>query len=72
MTDALRNRATAIALAAGVLLALAAALGGVPAALGVALAQPAFALGISWWRRTRPVHPPAQLLRQELPALLAP
>jgi ankyrin repeat protein len=72
MTDPLRSRAMAIAFAAGVLLALAAALGGVPAALGVALAQPAFALGISWWRRTRPVHAPPQLLRQDLPALLVP
>jgi ankyrin repeat protein len=72
MTDSLRSRAMAIAFAAGVLLALAAALGGVPAALGVALAQPAFALGVSWWRRTRPVHAPPQLLRQDLPALLVP
>lgn len=72
MTDPLRSRAMAIAFAAGVLLALAAALGGVPAALGVALAQPAFALGIAWWRRTRPVHAPPQLLRQDLPALLVP
>lgn len=72
MTDPLRSRALAIAFAAGVVLALAAALGGVPAALGVAMAQPAFALGISWWRRTRPVHAPPQLLRQDLPALLVP
>lgn len=72
MTDPLRSRAMAIAFAAGVLLALAAGLGGVPAALGVALAQPAFALGIAWWRRTRPVHAPPQLLRQDLPALLVP
>lgn len=72
MTDPLRSRAMAIAFAAGVLLALAAALGGVPAALGVALAQPAFALGIAWWRRTRPVHAPPQLLRHDLPALLVP
>ncbi|MFG6109493.1 ankyrin repeat domain-containing protein [Stenotrophomonas nematodicola] len=72
MTDTLRSRALASAFAAGVLLALAAALGGVPAALGVALAQPAFALGISWWRRTRPVQPPAKVLRQDLPALLIP
>ncbi|MNK33047.1 Phosphocholine transferase AnkX [compost metagenome] len=72
MTDTLRSRALASAFAAGVLLALAAALGGVPAALGVALAQPAFALGVSWWRRTRPLQAPAKTLRQDLPALLIP
>ena len=72
MTESLRSRALAIAFAVGVVLALATALGGLPAALGAALAQPAFALGISWWRRTRPVHPPARLLRQDVPALLAP
>ncbi len=71
MTDIPRTRAAAIAFATGGLLSLAAVLGGVPAALGAALAQPAFALGVSWWRRSRAVPALPQLGRQDLPALLA-
>lgn len=59
------------AFALGVLLALGAALGGVPGAALAALAQPAFALGVSWLRRTRAPRPVPQVLREELPALLA-
>ena len=39
-------------------------------ALLAALAQPAFALGVSWWRRSRAL-PLALVARQDLPALLA-
>ncbi|MGX9721526.1 ankyrin repeat domain-containing protein [Stenotrophomonas acidaminiphila] len=70
MTDALRNRALG-ALAAGALLALVAGFGGVAAALCGLLAQPAFALGVSWWRRTRAAAPLSALPRQDLPGLLA-
>jgi ankyrin repeat protein len=71
MTDALRTRAAGLAFGLGGLLSLAVVLGGVPAALGAALAQPAFALGMSWWRRSRTVPAMAQLARQDVPALLA-
>ena len=71
MTEPLRTRAIAGAASAGVLLALAAGWGGVPAALGAALAQPAFALATSWWRRTRPLQSLQTTARQDLPALLA-
>ena len=71
MTDPQRPRAVASAAALGVLLALAAAVGGVPGAVCAALAQPAFALAVSWWRRTRPVLPLPQVARQDAPALLA-
>ncbi|MDW7603656.1 hypothetical protein R1V99_24745, partial [Stenotrophomonas maltophilia] len=36
-----------------------------------ALAQPAFALAISWWRRSRALRPLKVVARQDLPALLA-
>ena len=49
-----------LALAAGVLLSLLAGFGGVAAALGLWLAQPAFALGVSWWRGWRAVPQPLQ------------
>ncbi|ROP76173.1 hypothetical protein EDF74_1823 [Stenotrophomonas rhizophila] len=71
MIDPQRPRAVASAAAFGVLLALAAAVGGVPGAVCAALAQPAFALAVSWWRRTRPVLPLPQVARQDAPALLA-
>ncbi|MCL7714669.1 ankyrin repeat domain-containing protein [Stenotrophomonas mori] len=69
MTDIARIRGLG-ALAVGALLALAAVRGGLVAALCGALAQPAFALGVSWWRRTRAVTPLASWAR-ELPPLLA-
>ncbi|MCD7098104.1 ankyrin repeat domain-containing protein [Stenotrophomonas sp. MMGLT7] len=47
------RRVAAIAVAAGLALALCAAVGGVVAVLGVWLAQPTLALGVSWWRRSR-------------------
>jgi len=55
----------------GALLALGTALGGVPGAMLAALAQPAFALGVSWLRRTRAPRPLPQVMREEVPALLA-
>lgn len=42
-----------IALALGMLLAALTGIGGVPAALGALLAQPALALAVSWQRQTR-------------------
>lgn len=71
MTEALYRRAIAVALLAGGVLALGTAFGGVPAALAATLAQPAFALGISWWRRSRTLPKAAVLWKQEVPALLA-
>src|SRR5690606_12822025 len=70
MTDVLRTRALG-ALAAGALLALATAFGGVAAAACGLLAQPAFALGVSRWRRTRAAAPLSAQCRQDLPDLLA-
>jgi len=70
MTDPLRTRAAG-ALAAGALLALVTGFGGAAAAVCGLLAQPAFALGVSWWRRTRAATAPAALFKHELPALLA-
>ncbi len=70
MTEALRSRAVAIALAAGLLLSLATAFGGVAAALCGVLAQPAFALAVSWWRRTRALGVPVAVFKHEVPALL--
>ena len=69
MTDPLRTRACA-ALAVGVLLALVAGFGGIAWAACGLLAQPAFALAVSWWQRTRAAVPVRVLLKQELPALL--
>lgn len=71
MTDASRPRILSIAFAAGAVLALGAAVGGVPGAVLAALAQPAFALAISWWRRSRALLPLKVVARQDLPALLA-
>ncbi len=71
MADGLpRARLLPAAFAAGLLLSLLAGVGGLVAALGVCLAQPAFALGVSWARGTRPR--PASLqaaLRGALPLL---
>ncbi|OWB46281.1 ankyrin repeat domain-containing protein [Stenotrophomonas maltophilia] len=71
MTDVSRPRALSIAFAVGALLALGAAVGGVAGAILAALAQPAFALGVSWWRRSRALLPLKVVARQDLPALLA-
>ncbi|WP_305806361.1 ankyrin repeat domain-containing protein [Stenotrophomonas sp. YIM B06876] len=69
MTEPLRRRAVAIALAAGVLLTVLTGLGGAVAALAGWLAQPAFALAASWWRRTRAPVAAASVFKQ-LPPLL--
>ncbi|WP_032973768.1 ankyrin repeat domain-containing protein, partial [Stenotrophomonas maltophilia] len=71
MTDASRPRVLSIAFAVGAVLALGAAVGGIPGAILAALAQPAFALGVSWWRRSRALLPLKVVARQDLPALLA-
>ncbi|MGV8960246.1 MAG: ankyrin repeat domain-containing protein [Stenotrophomonas sp.] len=71
MTEPLRRRAIAIALAAGAVLTLLAGFGGVVAALGGWLAQPAFALAASWWRRTRTPVAATAVFQQQLPPLLA-
>ena len=70
MTEALRSRVVAAALGLGVLLTLATAFGGVAAAVCGVLAQPAFALAVSWWRRTRSVTPSLAVFKRELPGLL--
>lgn len=56
---AARLRAAGLAAAAGVVLTLLGGVGGVVAALALWLAQPAFALAVSWLRGTRalPSHP---------------
>ena len=61
MTEALRTRAVAVALGIGLLLTLLTGFGGVVAAVCGVLAQPAFALAVSWLRRSR--------TRRELAAL---
>jgi len=71
MTEALRTRALAIALGIGLLLTLLTGLGGVVAALCGVLAQPAFALAVSWQRRSRTLAPSASLFKRQLPGLLA-
>ncbi|WP_282296197.1 ankyrin repeat domain-containing protein [Stenotrophomonas sp. PS02289] len=71
MTEAHYRRAIATALLAGGVLALGTAFGGLVAALAATLAQPAFALGISWWRRSRTLPKPTALWKQDVPALLA-
>ena len=54
-------------------LALGAAVGGVPGAVLAALAQPAFALAISGWRRSRALlRRPRALLLELVPVLLFP
>ncbi len=75
MTDApsparSRLRAAAAAVALGAALVLLAGLGGAVAALSVWLAQPAFALAVSWARGTRPLPTPPRALAQALPPLL--
>ncbi|MGE8279146.1 MAG: ankyrin repeat domain-containing protein [Stenotrophomonas sp.] len=70
MTEALRTRALAIALGIGLLLTLLTGLGGVVAALCGVLAQPAFALAVSWQRRSRTLAPSASLFKRQLPGLL--
>ncbi|MFA1751141.1 ankyrin repeat domain-containing protein [Xanthomonas campestris] len=67
---AARLRAAGLAAAAGVVLTLLGGVGGVVAALALWLAQPAFALAVSWLRGTRalPSHPRALL--PGLPPLL--
>ena len=70
MTEALRTRAIAAALAVGLLLTLATAFGGVVAAACGVLAQPAFALGVSWLRRTRTLAPSLALFKKQLPGLV--
>lgn len=69
MTEALRSRAIAIALAAGLLLTLATAFGGLLAAVCGVLAQPAFALAVSWLQRTRTLAPSLALFKRQLPGL---
>ncbi len=71
MTEALRTRALALALGIGLLLTLLTGLGGVVAALCGVLAQPAFALAVSWQRRSRTLAPSASLFKRQLPGLLA-
>ncbi|WP_313457911.1 hypothetical protein, partial [Stenotrophomonas sp.] len=71
MTDPRYRRAIAAAFAAGGVLSLGAAFGGVVAAIAATLAQPAFALGISWWRRSRTLPKSAVLWKQDVPALAA-
>ncbi len=70
MTDVLRTRAVG-AMAVGASLALLAGFGGVTAAVCGLLAQAAFALGVSWWRRTRVAAPLPALFKQDVPNLLA-
>ncbi|KRG45214.1 hypothetical protein ARC78_03235 [Stenotrophomonas pictorum JCM 9942] len=69
MTDHTRTRAIAAALATGLVLSLATAFGGVVAALCGVLAQPAFALAVSWGRGTRAQAPAGALLKHALPEL---
>lgn len=71
MTDSARTRIVAAAAAIAVLLGMGAGLGGVVAALGGWLAQPMFALAVSWHRRSRQPAAPRQLLRGDLLPLLA-
>uniref|UniRef100_UPI0028B23B87 hypothetical protein n=1 Tax=Stenotrophomonas sp. TaxID=69392 RepID=UPI0028B23B87 len=68
MTELSRPRALSIAFVLGAVLALASVVGGLPGALLAALAQPAFALGVSWWRRSRTLQAPQLIARQELAA----
>ncbi len=69
MTESPQPRAIVLALAAGVLLTLLGGLGGV-AAVGGWLAQPLFALAVSWRRRTRVPVAAVSAAKQELPPLL--
>ncbi|MFT4249443.1 MAG: ankyrin repeat domain-containing protein [Pseudomonas sp.] len=65
-----RARAVATALSAGVVLSLLAGLGGVAAVLGVWLAQPAFALAVSWQRGSRELPVGPRVLAGEILSLL--
>lgn len=69
MTDP-HPRLVPAALVLGAVLAAASAVGGLPGVLLAALAQPAFALGVSWLRRSRVPRALPQVIREELPALL--
>lgn len=69
MTESARNRAVAVALPIALLLSLATAAGGVVAALCGVLAQPLFALAVSWLRRTRTFSPSVAVLKRVLPGL---
>ncbi|KAF1012996.1 MAG: Phosphocholine transferase AnkX [Stenotrophomonas maltophilia] len=71
MTESQRPRLLGSAFALGAVLALGSAVGGLPGAVLAALAQPAFALGISWWRRSRALRPLPLVMKQDVPALLA-
>ncbi len=62
-------RAATLALAAGVVLVLLGGMGGAVAAVAAILAQPALALGVSWWRGTRGAAHPAVLVGDVLPLL---
>ncbi|MDO7934258.1 ankyrin repeat domain-containing protein [Xanthomonas euvesicatoria] len=66
-----RMRAATLAGAAGVVLCLLGGIGGVVAALSLWLAQPAFALAVSWARGTRAVPGQPRAVAQALPPLLA-
>ncbi|WP_044099355.1 ankyrin repeat domain-containing protein, partial [Xanthomonas citri] len=66
-----RMRAAALAGAAGVVLCLLGGIGGAVAALSLWLAQPAFALAVSWARGTRAVPGQPRAIAQALPPLLA-
>jgi uncharacterized protein len=70
--SAVRRRATLVALAAGLLLAMLAGFGGVIAGLGVWLAQPALALAVSWHAGTRHWSSRPAALRRDLLGLLLP
>jgi len=66
-----RIRAAALAGTAGVVLCLLGGVGGVIAALSLWLAQPMFALAVSWARGTRVVPSQPRAIAQALPPLLA-
>ena len=70
MTAALSRRAIPAAFVLGALLALGSALGGLAGAALAVLAQPAFALAISWQRRSRVLRPLTDTLREDVPSLL--
>ncbi len=64
-------RAVPLALVSGVLLAVLTGLGGAMAVLAGLFAQAALALGISWWRGTRPLPARAQAVVGDAVPLLA-
>ncbi|KQQ83803.1 hypothetical protein ASF73_17525 [Xanthomonas sp. Leaf131] len=70
-TRAARWRAAALAGAAGVVLSLLGGIGGSIAAVTLWLAQPAFALAVSWARGTRALPSQPRAVAQALPPLLA-